>query len=249
MNKILIMLGLTITLLFSKGEKGEFDYYVFALSWEAGFCEKQNYSKIECKEAQKDEFSVNNFILHGLWPNKNDDPFSKYSDCENTYKCEGEGGCWPNLPDLHLTAVYKEKLSKYMPGVDSYLQRHEWHKHGTCTNKTPTEYFNQASKLVEEFSKSSFDDFISDHRGSRVTNGQIYQEFEKAFGKSSARTLKLLCSKKANGKYLTEIRFSLKKDIDVTKSISSNIFTPEGNQFDGCGGENSYVNILELKTK
>jgi ribonuclease T2 len=98
---------------------GDFDFYVLALSWSPGFCQTGGAEK---QRSQCNSGSGLGFVVHGLWPQyENGFP----SDC-------GPAGRSPSRIALEGTkGVYP----------DINLARYEWRKHGTCSGKSPTDYF------------------------------------------------------------------------------------------------------------
>jgi ribonuclease T2 len=98
---------------------GDFDFYVLSLSWSPGFCQTGGTEK---HRSQCDAGSGLGFVVHGLWP-QYERGFP--SDC-------GPAGRSPSRIALEGTkGVY--------PDVN--LARYEWRKHGTCSGKSPTDYF------------------------------------------------------------------------------------------------------------
>ena len=98
---------------------GDFDFYVLALSWSPGFCETGGAEKAP---QQCEPGSRLGFVVHGLWPqNQHGYP----SNCDT-------GSRMPSR--LALDAV----RGLY---PDEGLARHEWRTHGTCSGKSPTDYF------------------------------------------------------------------------------------------------------------
>ena len=65
------------------------------------------------------------------------------------------------------------------------------------------------SKLVEMFSATSFNQYVSGHVGKYVKRGKLLQEFEKDFGKGSRSYLSLRCKKIQGTSLLTEIHLYL----------------------------------------
>ncbi len=101
------------------GAPGNFDFYVLALSWSPGFCATGGASKAREQCASGSNLG---FVVHGLWPQ-----FTRGypSDC-------GPAGRVPSRQALDtVRGVYP----------DIGLARYEWMKHGTCSGKSPTDYF------------------------------------------------------------------------------------------------------------
>jgi ribonuclease T2 len=89
-----------------------FDYYLLNLSWSPEFCHSHP-SAVECGAHAA-------FVLHGLWPQKNDGSYPE--------NCSSESG--PVDP-----AEFKDIYP------DEGLLRHEWQTHGTCSGLSPNEFF------------------------------------------------------------------------------------------------------------
>ena len=101
------------------GPAGHFDFYVLALSWSPGFCELEGERK---GRAQCDPDRDLGFTVHGLWP-----------QFERGYPSEcGPSGRFPPRAAL-------EETRGVFP--DEGLARHQWRRHGTCSGKSPAEYF------------------------------------------------------------------------------------------------------------
>jgi ribonuclease T2 len=98
---------------------GDFDFYVLSLSWSPGFCETGGAAKAR----NQCESGANlGFVVHGLWPQyQRGFP----SDC-------GPAGRSPSRIAL-------QSVQGLYP--DEGLARYEWRRHGTCSGKSPSDYF------------------------------------------------------------------------------------------------------------
>ncbi len=106
------------------GAPGDFDFYVLALSWSAGFCELEGAQKAR---SQCEPGAGHGFVVHGLWP-QNERGFP--SDC-------GPFGRSPSRAAMDIArSVYPEEG----------LARHQWRKHGSCSGSSPTDYFNDVRR-------------------------------------------------------------------------------------------------------
>lgn len=106
---------------------GDFDFYVLALSWSPGFCETGGAEKAR---SQCETGANLGFVVHGLWPQYQ---HGYPSDC-------GPAGRFPSRIALQETrGVYP----------DEGLARYEWRKHGTCSGKSPSDYFADVRKARE----------------------------------------------------------------------------------------------------
>ena len=101
------------------GGGASFDYYLLSLSWSPEYCYTHR-AAAQCA-------AHSTFVLHGLWPEKNDGTYPE--NC----------GISP-LPDN-------------VPGIDVYpdprLARHEWQAHGTCSGMDPATYFRTAGNAFQ----------------------------------------------------------------------------------------------------
>ena len=80
-----------------------------------------------------------------------------------------------------------------MPGVLSYLHRHEWYKHGSCYSDSPEVYFTHALALIHQINASAVRDFFARNIGKTVTVREIREKFDEAFGKGSGEKVTLKC--------------------------------------------------------
>src|SRR5580700_4200562 len=103
---------------------GDFDFYVLALSWSSGFCETAAGARAR---GQCDAGANLGFVVHGLWP-----------QYEHGYPSEcGPAARFPSRLALQgAQGLYP----------DEGLARHEWQKHGTCSGKSPTDYFSDVRR-------------------------------------------------------------------------------------------------------
>lgn len=101
------------------GPPGDFDFYVLALSWSPGFCatEGDGKGRDQCRTG-----AGLGFVVHGLWPQ-----FDRGFPTE----------CQPANPTPSRLSL--EAARGVFP--DEGLARYEWRKHGTCSGRSPTDYF------------------------------------------------------------------------------------------------------------
>ncbi len=100
------------------GQAGQFDYYLFVLSWSPEFC----YSKPAAAECGQHT----GFVVHGLWPQNSD----------GTYP----SNCATNQPPPGNTSA----ADGIMPAE---IIQHEWRQHGTCSGLSGNAYFALIRKL------------------------------------------------------------------------------------------------------
>ena len=98
---------------------GNFAFYVLSLSWSPGFCATGGARKAR---AQCVRGSALGFVVHGLWPQYN---HGYPSDC--------------GLAARSPSRIALQETKGLYP--DEGLARYEWRKHGTCSGKSPLDYF------------------------------------------------------------------------------------------------------------
>lgn len=189
---------------------GQFDYYTLALSWEPAFCEAQK-AKPECRSISSDPFAVKNLVLHGLWPSKNGDPQHTYGFCgvDPSVQQLDQASTWCQMPALNLSDQTKSDLAKYMPGLQSCLENHEWYRHGTCTGMTPDDFFAKANSLVAQASGTNLGRFITANVGNTVNKDDLTAAFQQDFGSGSLSSLSLTCAHANNQDILLEVHITL----------------------------------------
>lgn len=107
---------------------GNFDYYVFTLSWSPGFCDAGGAEK---SPSQCATGSGTGFVVHGLWPDR------AYG--ANPENCQ-YGVRIPGSAIAETRGVYP----------DEGLARYEYLKHGTCSGLDPDAYFGAVKALRDE---------------------------------------------------------------------------------------------------
>ncbi len=209
------------------GTDGDFDYYVLALSWQPAFCETQS-RKPECQSQDNGRFDTTNFVLHGLWPNQDNDPSHAFAYCgqSNAIISTDKDGDWCQLPDLPLSTDVEHDLSIFMPGAESCLDHHEWYKHGTCAGMSADAYFALSNGLVASFAQTDFNQFVASQIGGEVTRYDLLSRFEDEFGPGSDDFLSLRCNEVDGVSLLSEIRLALKKDLAELDDFA-NLFSSE----------------------
>ena len=164
---------------------GDFDFYVFALSWSPGFCDSGGAAKAPGQCATGAGMG---FVVHGLWP---DNSFrANPQDCQRGVSIPGDA--------LRLTdGVYP----------DEGLARYEYLKHGTCSGLDPPAYFSAVKALRDGI-------FVPDMLKAprqRLTFApdDLEQAFIAANANLQAANMAITCR---NGE-LVDVRFCVSKDL------------------------------------
>lgn len=215
-------------------QPGDFDSYVFSLSWQPAFCETHQGKK-ECNSWKPEDFDTKNLVLHGLWPNKKNDKKHKYGYCNVSpeIKKEDKADTWCRMPDLHLASETKDILSTVMPGYQSCLQNHEWYKHGTCSDMTPDEYFTTAARFVVGFTATRLGALLRANVGKTVTFSGMTAAAQEDYG-DKAVFLRFICQ---NG-MLSEVRMYLGKELPKDGGITADMLVRPGDkEKNSCSGD------------
>lgn len=177
--------------------------YVFSVSWEPAFCET-HMSKPECQNETSSDFAASNFSLHGLWPQA-----VSYCGVSSTDKYNDTSGQWSLLPAVLLDASTRSWLDTDMPGTQSYLERHEWIKHGTCSGESQQSYFSTALSILYGVNNSNLAAEVRSDIGYVVPLSYLKQAARLDYGSAADNDMEYLCTSINGYQYLTEIRFHL----------------------------------------
>ncbi|KTD19768.1 ribonuclease T2 family protein [Legionella londiniensis] len=170
---------------------GMADSHVLALSWLPAFCDAHGYEAgyAECLDLPPESFHAKNLVLHGLWPNE--------ASCGMDYNfCDAEikaNHC--DYPSLSLPSSISKELQMLMPSYayGGCLERHEWHKHGSCQLLPVSQYFALALRLTREAVNSPFGNYLSRHSGKKVKKDDLLKILEQSFGKNTTQKIYLGC--------------------------------------------------------
>lgn len=175
------------------------------MSWQPEFCHQHCRDHCDGCRHPLDAWRAS-LTIHGLWPQRadgtwpsscTDEPFDeKVLDDIGFEKIER---LWPNV----------KADSRGEPGYTDFWM-HEWTKHGTCSGLNQDEYFETA--LDETVPTPSI---VKERYGESVAK----EDLLKAYGGKG--NVALVCE---HGKYLSEARFCLQKNID--RSAGERILCP-----------------------
>jgi ribonuclease T2 len=164
---------------------GDFDYYVFTLSWSPGFCDTGGADK---SPAQCAIGAGMGFVVHGLWPNR--------SYGANPENCQ------------YGARVSREAIAE-TAGVypDEGLARYEYLKHGTCSGLDPQAYFGAVKALRDEIVVPEA--FKAPRKQQTLAPGDIEQAFVAANANLQPADMAITCRKGE----LLDVRLCVSKDL------------------------------------
>ncbi len=183
--------------------------YVLAINWEPAFCETAP-ERSECTSQTADRFDATNFALHGLWPTRME--FCKVSGALRILDAEGQ---WNELPAPNLTAETRAALDAAMPGSQSYLDRHEWLRHGTCYGTNAEEYFTDSLAMLDAVNDSAVRDLFARSIGTQLTVEEIRASFDAAFGTGAGARVRVGCERDGARQIISELTIGLTGEIEA----------------------------------
>jgi ribonuclease T2 len=163
---------------------GDFDFYVLALSWSSGFCKLDGGQR---RHKQCESGSKLGFVVHGLWP-----------QYERGFPSDCDG---PPSP----SRIALERAKGVFP--EEGLARHEWRKHGTCSGKSPSDYFADVARAKESVTFPQ--PFVN------PTEPQTFSpiDIQRAFIAANPRLRPGMLAVACRGGVLQEVRICFSKDL------------------------------------
>ncbi len=207
---------------------GQADSYVLALSWQPAFCETKP-QKPECKITDPHVYQAKHFTLHGLWPNKQKCGIN-YAFCGEV---KGKKDDFCDYPAVQLDSTSQAALAEVMPSVTagSCLERHEWHKHGTCQAKAMEEFFDLSVDLTRQFNDSGMAYFMNRRIGQQVRTEDFLNRVAAVLGSPTRERIKLNCDQGM----LVEIQLSLVADLTPGADLEKLIMNAPAQSNSDCG--------------
>ncbi|MDK2124193.1 ribonuclease T2 [Parachitinimonas caeni] len=239
-SKTILFAGLAIFSSFQAVKADSFDYYLFAASWQPGFC-ATHADKAECQTLTSSSWTASHMSLHGLWPNRYGGNHPAYCGVSSqVVGMDKNNSQWCQMGDYGLSSSFRQSLAQQMPGVDSCLDYHEWYKHGSCAGQAPVDYFATAQWLTQQLGGTSFNQFLVTNRGRTVSRNALLNAFDASFGSNARRAVSLKCTKSGGVSYFAEAWIALNADtLDQFPSASSLVM--DAGQAGNCPSSNIYI--------
>jgi ribonuclease T2 len=213
----------------------ESDENLLALSWQPAFCEARP-AKRECVQLNGGLLPVTETQLsvHGLWPQPRG---NVYCGVPPALVDLDKDGRWSELPEPALDIDTREALDVAMPGTASFLQRHEWIKHGTCYRAAggADEYFDDTLLVTEAINGSAVGAFLADHVGAEVATRDVRARFDEAFGQGAGDRVQFHCAGDGSRVLLQEIKIHLRGTIRPETPVSELLLAADAVPI-GCPG-------------
>ncbi|MEE9322445.1 MAG: ribonuclease T(2) [Granulosicoccus sp.] len=194
---------------------------LLALSWQPAFCELKP-NKAECRELNDGERPIaeTQLSIHGLWAQPRGKVYCNVSAAMRQLDVRKQ---WAKLPELALSAGTRGKLRVLMPGTSSFLQRHEWIKHGTCHmgEGGAEEYYADTIAITDNINQSAVGQFLAKNVGENVSTQTIRDQFNSAFGKGTGDRVQFHCEGDGNRVLLLGLKINLKGLIDERAELNT----------------------------
>lgn len=203
--------------------------FVLAISWQPAFCEG-NSRKPECRSQSGSRFDATHFALHGLWPQPGTNIYCGVSEADRRAATDGR---WRDLPRLNLSLATARALAEVMPGSQSFLDRYEYVKHGTChPAREPEAYYRDSLRLIGAINGSPVRDLFAANIGRAVSVAEIRTRFDEAFGPGAGERVRMSCRDDGSRRLIAELTIGLRGDVSggtpVSELILASSPTDEG---------------------
>ncbi len=178
--------------------------YALAISWEPAFCLTVS-GKPECASETPSRQDAHAFSLHGLWPQS-----GSYCGATSAQESNDKAGKWSLLPAVTLSASTEAQLQIVEPGTQSYLERHEWIEHGTCSGLSQQNFFAPTIAMLNSINASNLGSTVASNVGGHVTLAQLQAAAKLDFGTYASTDIEYLCISSGGKSYLEEVRFHMR---------------------------------------
>ena len=189
--------------------------YALAISWEPAFCITKS-SKPECQSQTPSRHDAHAFSLHGLWPQS-----GSYCGATSAQEANDKAGNWSLLPAVTLQPSTEALLQIDEPGTQSYLERHEWIEHGTCSGLSQQGFFAPTLSMLDGINASNLGSTVSANVGGHVTLSQLQAAAKLDYGPYASIDIEYLCISSSGKSYLEEVRFHMRLPNPLPSTVQS----------------------------
>ncbi|MFK7869338.1 MAG: hypothetical protein AB8B58_08870 [Roseobacter sp.] len=217
---------------------------LLALTWQPAFCERRRHAP-ECKKLNNGALPVASryFSLHGLWPQPRS---AVYCGVSPKVQRQDKERQWHLLPAPQLDSDTAARLTTAMPGAESFLDRHEWIKHGTCFFGTGQgdEYYDDSLYVLDTINRSRVGEAMAAHLGRYMHAADLRKAFDRSFGAGTGARVEVICTDDQNRRLIQEMRVGLKGQITPTADVGALIRAAPTRRVNCSGG---YVDAAGLQ--
>ncbi len=189
--------------------------YALAISWEPAFC-LTNPAKPECQSETPSRHDAHAFSLHGLWPQN-----GSYCGATAAQKSNDEAGKWSLLPAVVLQSSTEALLQEDEPGTMSYLERHEWIEHGTCSGLSQQNFFAPTLAMLDGINASNLGSTVAANVGGHVTLAQLQAAAALDYGTYAKIDIEYLCISSGGKSYLEEVRLHMRLPSPLPSTVQA----------------------------
>ena len=189
--------------------------YALAISWEPAFCLTVS-GKPECASETPSRQDAHAFSLHGLWPQS-----GSYCGVTAAQKADDQAGNWSALPAVVLQPATAAALQVDEPGTMSYLERHEWIEHGTCSGLSQQNFFAPTLAMLNGINASNLGSTVSANVGGHLTLAQLQTAAALDYGTYAKIDIEYLCISSGGKSYLEEVRFHMRLSDPLPSTVQS----------------------------
>jgi ribonuclease T2 len=102
-----------------------------------------------------------------------------------------------------------------MPGTASFLERHEWIKHGTCFfgDRNGDEYYDDSLLVLDAINTSPVGDLLAAHVGAELSTADLRAAFDDAFGEGAGDRVQVQCTGDQGRVLIQELKIALSGEI------------------------------------
>jgi ribonuclease T2 len=199
---------------------GEARENVLALSWQPAFCETRP-GAAECRALNRGRLpeASARLSVHGLWPQPDDKVWCGVAAQVGE---RDEASRWSELPPLPLDRGTRAALEAAMPGAASFLDRHEWLKHGTCYRGSggAEEYVADMLGLADAVNASPVGALFAAGVGGWLEADDIRAAFDAGFGPGAGARVTIDCIDDGRRRLIGELKIHLRGRVDPGTPLS-----------------------------
>lgn len=192
---------------------------LLTLSWQPAFCEDRT-QKAECLALNDGDLphTVQGLSIHGLWPQPRANIYCGVSAQDES---NDRARNWHLLPEVAMDADTRAALEIGMPSTQSFLDRHEWIKHGTCFNGAggSDEYYDDTLDLLDAVNGSDVGALLVASVGTEIAAQSIRDAFDSAFGTGAGDRVEIHCDRDGSRRLLTELWLHMEGEISPQANL------------------------------